>query len=122
MSDLEFELTVEQQEELIKLMSIPPPVIEFRAYYNVDGSIITYTTENLPGDYVVITREQYAEARPDAKIIGGKLVQTSRLTHVAKLTKNKTGGTKTSKYDISVIQEDDNDSVYYSIAAYDIKR
>jgi hypothetical protein len=69
----------------------------------------------------VITREQYAEARPDAKIIDGQLVLTNRRSHVSKLEKNKTGGIKTSKYDVSVIT-DSADSVYYSIKAYAINR
>lgn len=121
MSDLEFNLTPEQQEELVKLMTITPPVIEFRAYYNVDGSIITYTTEDLQGDYVVITGEQYAEARPDARVIDGLLTYTHRISHVAKLVKNKISGVKTSKYDMSVIS-DEPDAQYYITKAYEIKR
>lgn len=119
MSD--FDLTPEQQEELVRLLTITPPVIEFRAYYKEDGSIITYTTEDLPGDYIVITSDQYAEARPDARVLDGLLTYTHRRSHVSKLTKNKTGGIKTSKYDISVIS-DEPDAQYYIIKAYAIKR
>jgi hypothetical protein len=98
-----------------------PRSVEFRVYYNDDGSILSYTTENIEGQYIVITAEQYAQARHDAKVMGGQLVFTHRRSHVSKLVRNKTEGIKTSKYDISVIS-DGNDSTYYTIRAYEIKR
>lgn len=114
------------EQEIIDLFNsiteITPRSIEFRAYYNTDGSIITYTTEDIPGQYIVITSEQYAEARPDAKVIDGKFVYINSRSHVAKLAKNKTTGIRCSKYDISVISEDDSDSTYYTVTAYEIKR
>lgn len=98
-----------------------PRSVEFRVYYRDDGSIISYTTENIEGKYIVITPEQYAQARHDAKVVGDKLIYTHRRSHVSKLVRNKTEGIKTSKYDISVIS-DGNDSTYYTIQAYEIKR
>lgn len=95
--------------------------IEYRAYYNKDGSIISYTTQAIEGDYIIVTSDQYAQSRPDAKVIGDKLVYTHRRSHVSKLVENKTVGVRTSKYDMSVIQED-GDSTYYTIRAYEIKR
>jgi len=95
--------------------------IEFRAYYDsANGTIITYTTEDLPGDFIVITGLQYAEARPDAMVVDGQLTYTNRQTHVAKLQKNKINGVKCSKYDVSVLSDGD-DSVYYKLKAYEIK-
>ena len=112
-------------EEFLELFqSLPvfqPRVLEFRAYYADDGKILSYTTEDIPGKYIVITSDQYAESRHDAKVIDGKLVYTHRRSHVFKLVKNKTDGVRTSKYDISVIQNDD-ESTYYRITAYEIKR
>lgn len=97
------------------------PEIEYRAYYDKDGKIISYTTEKLPGDYILITRDQYAESRHDAKVIDSQLTYTHRRTHVHKLVKNNTTGISCSKYDISVIQ-DDGESTYYTTVAYEIKR
>jgi hypothetical protein len=102
-------------------INITPRKIEYRAYYDKDGSIITYTTESIEGQYIEITSEQYAQARHDAKVIDNKLVFTHRRSHVSKLVENKTDGIRTSKYDVSVIQ-DDGDSTYYTIRAYEIKR
>ena len=115
-------MTDDDMIEAMQLFNtIVPRVIEFRAYYNDDGSISTYTTEDIPGQFIVITSDQYAQARPDARVIDGQLVFTHRRSHVSKLTKNKTVGIATSKYDISVISSD-SDSTYYTIKAYEIKR
>ena len=111
----------EELLELFESLVVEPKAIEFRAYHDADGKILTYTTENLPGQYIVITSEQYAQARHDAKVIDDKLVFTHIRSHVSKLAKNKTDGVRTSKYDVSVISEDD-DSTYYTIRAYEIKR
>lgn len=117
------ELTDEQRNELANMITTPvATIVEFRAYYKNDGTIITYSTENLPGDYVVITREQYAEARSDARVIDGQLTLSNRRTHVSKLAKNRGGGIRTSKYDVSIISDDKIESVYYTIKAYEIKR
>ena len=108
-------------EQNVDNINMSPRKIEYRVYYNKDGSIITYTTESIEGEYIVITSEQYDQSRPDAKVIGDKLVFTHRRSHVSKLVENKTVGVRTSKYDMSVIQED-GDSTYYTIQAYEIKR
>lgn len=97
------------------------PKIEFRAYYDADGKIITYTTEDIPGDYIIVTSEQYAEARHDARVIDGQLVLKNRRTHVLKLDKNRGGGKRTSKYDISIVVID-GPSSYYMVKAYETKR
>jgi hypothetical protein len=115
-------MTEQDIEDLFNsIENIMPIQIEYRAYYNKNGSIITYTTESIEGQYIVITAEQYTEARPDARVINDQFVYTHRRSHVFKLVKNKLDGTKTNKYDISVIQ-DDNDSTYYITHAYEIKR
>lgn len=100
--------------------SIKPIELEYRVYYDSDGKIITYTTELLDGDSVVITREQYSEARHDAKVIDGQLTMTNRISHVYKLARS-TEGVRTSKYDVGVISDDENDQ-YWSVTANEIKR
>jgi hypothetical protein len=102
------------------LLEIVTAEIEYRAYYDSEGKIITYTTEKIDGDYITITGDQYAECRHDARVIGGKLVYSNGRSHVLKLIKSN-AGIGTSKYDISVI-EDNGDITYYTTQAYEIKR
>jgi hypothetical protein len=50
-----------------------PVPFEFRLYYREDGSIITYSCEELEGNYVVIDAETFAIGRQDIKVIDGKI-------------------------------------------------
>ena len=97
--------------------------IEYRAYYDSMGKIITFTTEKLEGDYLVITLEQYQECRHDAIVLDNQLIYTHVKKHVSKLAKSMVTGTKCSKYDISVIADDSDDEYcYYDVKAYTIKK
>lgn len=93
--------------------------IEYRVYYDMDGSIITYTTEKLPGDYIIITQNQFAEARSDARVINDKLIMPHKTKVAFKMVKNLSSGVKTSKYDINVLT--DIDYVYWGIEQNVIK-
>jgi hypothetical protein len=112
--------------EALSTTTPPPPPLEYRAYYGEDGKITTYTTEDLPGNYIVVTKEEYQQARHDAIVKSGVLVFTHIKNHVLKLVldRNNTTEYRASKYIASVIIEDYDDipSVYYSAQAYEIKR
>jgi hypothetical protein len=91
--------------------------LEYRLYYDDAGRVITYTTEKLEGNYIVITREQYSECRMDVVVVEGKIVRTERNRAVYVLEKN-TGGVKTSKYDINIIIND-GDGNYWKLTTYE---
>lgn len=58
---------------------------EFRLYYDEKGYVVTYTCEKLEGNYVVIDTTTYAEARPDIRVIDGKLVRSTVGAVISKL-------------------------------------
>ena len=47
--------------------------IEFRLYYDDDGKVLFYTCEKPEGKYITIDRLTFAQARPDLRVIDGKL-------------------------------------------------
>lgn len=47
--------------------------IEYRVYYDEKGNILFYTSEDLPGDHLVISHEEYTLGRYDLKVVKGKL-------------------------------------------------
>jgi hypothetical protein len=101
-------------EELHKILQarpvLPKKEHEFRVYYDSDGNVITYTTEDLPGNYLVITKEQFNLARHDAKIRNGKLILVHLATGVIKLYRKDTGHWRVLKQDLSIVaDEDDHD-------------
>lgn len=94
--------------------------LEFKLYYDVNGKVITYTTENLPNqNFIIITKEQFAEARPDVLVIDEKLIYQNSKRQVCKLEISDSG-TKTSKYDINILTDDDENFVYWKIVVNDV--
>lgn len=88
---------------------------EYRLYYDDHGRVITYTTENIDGKYIVITPLQYAEARPDIVIVDGNIVETHQNTGIYTLTRNLIDGTKCSKYDINIIVDSADDGYFWKL-------
>jgi hypothetical protein len=119
-------LPPDQQAALLEsLMSTlseaaPPPPTEYRVYYNPDGSIITYTMQAIPGDYITITADQYAQGRHDARVLDGQLVFTHRKHQVFKLERNSTAGYKVSKYDVCIPVSDDEEHNLLTTRVYEI--
>jgi hypothetical protein len=114
------------EEELLnifKLFSIKKDVeIQYRAYYDDTGKILLYSVDDLPGKYIVITKEQFLERRMDAIVKNGKLIATHYRSHVSKLEKSSSG-TKCSKYDVTIICDDsDGQHQYWKQVIYDIRK
>lgn len=81
------------------------PVIEkpeFRLYYDDKGQVVCYTCEKLEGDYILIDAMTFAEARPDVRVVDGRLVRAGSGSVVAKLTKS-TEGIMCEVEDVSII-------------------
>lgn len=94
----------EQQEEYILFWEAPKiEAPEFRLYYDEKGHVITYTCEKLEGDYIVIDAQTFAEGRPDARVIDGKLVRANSSAVVSKLKPNKKEGIMCALEDVSII-------------------
>lgn len=58
---------------------------DYRVYYDEAGNVITYAMTDIEGltDYLTITREQFAEANHNCKVIEGKLLKPVRnITYV----------------------------------------
>lgn len=117
-------ITDEEFNQIISQWSPPPPP-QYRVYYNDTGRIVCYTMEDLPGNYIVISAEDYALCRYDARVDEGKLVYTHLQSHTFKLRKvaeNTPGSVKTTKYDINIIVEDDETSVdWWAQKAYKLE-
>lgn len=95
------------------------PVYEYRVYYDNNGRVTEYTTQQPPGNYIVITAEQWAECNMNAVVKNGRLVHPRYINRTYALTKNLTDGVQTSKYDISVL-DNGPETVYWTTTTYDI--
>jgi hypothetical protein len=94
---------MEEQEQIIvwEAPKIIPP--EFKLYYDENGKVITYSCEKMEGNYIVIDAMTFAQARPDVRVIDGKLSTVAPSMVVSKLMPDDNEGTICSEYDISII-------------------
>lgn len=76
---------------------------EFRLYYDDSGNLICYSCEKLEGNYLVIDHATYAIARPDVKVVDGKIINISNMFVISKLKPTDNEGTKCLQEDISII-------------------
>lgn len=99
--------------------------LEYRAYHDEEGKIITYASNrnNLPGtNFVVITLEQYNMARHDAIVKNGKLVMTNSAKQVYKIVKVDSDGTyRVAKQDLTVIANEDEEHDLCSLEEFEIE-
>lgn len=77
---------------------------EFRLYYDDKGQVICYTCENLEGNFVTVDNLTFAEARPDVRIVDGKLIKNTTGSVVSRLYKD-TEGVLCELEDLSIITE-----------------
>lgn len=76
---------------------------EFRLYYDDAGKVICYTCAKPEGNYIVIDSETYAAARPDVRVINGKISTVQVSTVVCKLMPDEKLGTSCVLEDIDII-------------------
>jgi hypothetical protein len=83
------------------------PVIEkpeFRLYYDDKGHVVTYTCEKLEGNYIVIDALTFAEARPDVRVVDGRVVRAGSSAVISRLYHSETGVLCEAE-DVSIITE-----------------
>jgi len=98
---------------------IVPP--EFRLYYDDAGKVICYTCEKLEGNYIVVDSITYAQARPDVRIIDGKISTVSNHCIVSKLMPHPSEGQLCEFEDISVVTMDQKNSIKWKLNTYELK-
>lgn len=79
---------------------IPP---EFRLYYDDAGRVLFYTCDKPEGKFIVIDALTYAVARPDVRVIDGKISTVQSHAVVCKLMPSLNEGQECVAEDISII-------------------
>ena len=126
MSQEEIDEMVKQFElamaDIEREKSVPPKPTVYKVYYNQDGSIITYTTEDLEGMFIEVTHEQYLMARHDAIVLHGKLQFTHLHTTVFKMTPSPDGEYRVCVGNMMILADDDDeDYIPHSLKAYEFE-
>lgn len=109
-------------EDVIIIWEAPkivPP--EFRLYYDDAGKVVCYTCENLEGNYIVIDATTYAQARPDIRIIDGKISTVSNHCIVSKLMPHAIQGMTCEEEDVSIISMASEGIKKWKLNTYELK-
>ena len=115
--------TENNQEDYLILWEQPklePP--EFRLYYDDTGSVVCYTGDkSMIGNYIVIDVLTFAQARPDLKVIDGKISTVAPKSVVYKLMPNDNEGVECHIEDISIILDSEYNGQKWKLNIYEHK-
>ena len=110
------------QEDYVIIWEAPklePP--EFRLYYDGKGKVVCYSGDkSLEGNYIVIDAMTFAEARPDVRVIDGKVSRLKAEAVVHKLMPNDTEGIACSNEDISIIVNPIEPHIKWKLKTYEL--
>ena len=110
----------DDNEEYITVWEAPKiEAPEFRLYYKEDGTVDFYTCEKPEGNYIVIDAGVFAEARPDIKVIDGRITRNRRKAGVQKY-KPSTSGVLASVDDISILVTNKSKGRYWELFSEEI--
>lgn len=93
---------------------------EFRLYYDEQGKVVCYSCEDIPGNYILIDKQTYAECRVDIRVIDGKIVKSNEGSIVTKLIPSDTG-VKCASIDVNIIVGDYDDAIVWNTKSYEYK-
>lgn len=93
-----------------------PPRVFFRLYYDGAGNPITYTMEDLPGDYIEIDADTYALQPRNIKIVNGKITIVNTKTSQKLIPSN--AGTPCHAQDVCVVVLDNESNIKWSLNTY----
>jgi hypothetical protein len=110
------------EEEFFALIAVEQPkdTPEFRLYYDERGRVVSYSGDKSgEGNYIVIDAKTFAEARHDILVVDGTIKTNvyKQLTHKMMPTGK---GTSCHKEDLSVIVEDDGNSIKWELVSYEL--
>lgn len=92
------------QEDYILVFEAPKiEKPEFRLYYDEQGKVLFYTCEKPEGNYIIVDAAAFASARPDVRIVDGKLSTVNTNLVIAKLMPDLDEGIECALDDVSII-------------------
>jgi hypothetical protein len=89
----------------------------FRLYYSDSGRPVCYTMDELPGNYIEITAEEFKISDPHVKVKDGKIVKLA-VKHSEKLTPSD-HGVACAKSDITVVVAETEPHQKWSLKLYE---
>lgn len=91
--------------------------VEYRLYYNDQGTPLHYSCEDLPGNYVVVSAEVYAQGRYDCRIVDGEIKYPAQVKYTKLVPDTK--GTACYAKDVSIVSATETDAKHWKLKIYE---
>jgi hypothetical protein len=87
----------------LETVDFVPPIVEklYRLYYDSNGRPLFYSTEDLDGNFVTVSKEEHTIGRYNVTIINNKIVYP--LEYIYQKLTPSINGTECTNNDVSVI-------------------
>lgn len=94
---------------------------EFRLYHDDKGKVICYTCEKLEGNFIIIDASTFAQARPDVRVVDGRIATVTANAVVSKLMPCDSGR-ECSKQDINIVvdREFKGETTFWKMITYEL--
>lgn len=104
-------MTPEEFWKILHDVPEPKPVLR-RLYHDEQGLPLFYSGEDLPGNYIDISAEDFARASGRVRVVNGVLIQVDPVQVTSKL-RPSTEGVACHPNDVCVIVDDDQPHVFW---------
>jgi hypothetical protein len=95
---------------------------EFRLYHDDNGAVVCYTGDkSIQGKYIVVDAQTFAEARPDVRVIDGKISRVKANAVVYKLMPDNEEGISCHPEDISIIVDAQVEHTKWKLNIYELR-
>lgn len=92
------------QEDYILVFEAPKiEKPEFRLYYDDQGKVLFYTCEKPEGNYIIVDAVTFASARPDIRVVDGRISTVNTNLVIAKLMPDEIEGIESALEDVSIV-------------------
>jgi hypothetical protein len=102
-----------EEEFWAPFQSAKSTTILYRLYYDEQGAPLFFSQEDLPGNYIDITREEYIDPPKYFRVVDGKIVLIE--TSIVKRLYPDENGTPCHPADVSIVVQDSEPNIKWSM-------
>jgi hypothetical protein len=99
---------------VLQNMPQPKPLIHRLYYKEEDGSLICFSMDELPYNYIDVSQEVYSRSPVNVRVIDGKMIEIAPASYVKKLKPNLVG-TPCDPRDICIVVPEIQEHIKWSI-------
>jgi hypothetical protein len=104
-----------------ELWSLVAPPVEhtpvYKLYYDSQGYLICYSMDDLPGQWLLITAEQFAKSDSHVRVVDGKVVPLVRVRSRKLVPANE--GTNCSVSSVAIVVPESESDQKWSLKTYE---